>query len=249
MKSVKFRDYTYIGDPINAVRIFNEKKADELLFLDIEATSEKRWPSIELVTALAEECLMPFAVGGGIDRLQIIHDILSAGAEKVSINTHAYQNPTLVKEAASRFGSQSILVSIDVKANLMGKQTVFVESGTRNTRLRPVEYAQRMADLGAGELLVNSIDRDGTMKGYDVALIREVADAVSIPVVAVGGAGGIADLREAVDLGHASAISAGSLFVYHGPRRGVLISFPTRDELANTFAQSPPDQSHDSRAA
>lgn len=236
VKTIKFDKYRYIGDPINAVRIFNAKEADELIFLDIDATRENRKISLPLVEKIADEAYMPFAVGGGIQSLQDIRDIFAAGAEKVIINSSAYTNPSLIREAADTFGSQSIVVSIDVKRKLFGKNEVYTHGGIKNTRKDPVGYARNMEAAGAGEIMINSIDRDGTMEGYNIELISIISDAVRIPVVACGGAGNLQDFTNAVKRGGASAVAAGSLFVFHGKRRAVLINYPTKDELRQVFS-------------
>lgn len=226
VKTVKFKNPVYIGDPINTVRIFNQKKADELIFLDITATNENRCVSLDLIQKIGNEAYMPTAVGGGIKTIEQIKKILNTGAEKVIINTAAFLNPNVIKEAANIFGSQSIAVSIDVLNN-----EVYIFSGTKKTVLDPVTYAQKAEALGAGEIFLNSIEKDGAMKGYDIELIKKVTTAVSIPVIASGGAGSIKDFQEAIQKGKASACSAGSLFVFHGPRKAVLISYPSRKEL------------------
>ena len=238
VKTVKFENARYIGDPLNAVKIFNAKQADELIFLDIAASREKRTISVELVEKIADETFMPFAAGGGIRSLSQIREMLSAGAEKVVINTQAILNPRLIREASSQFGSQSIIVSMDVKKKAFGKYKIYSHGGTKATRLDPVDLAVEMQHLGAGELLVNSIDRDGSMAGFDLELLKRVAVAVTVPVVACGGAGHHKDLSSAVYDGHASAVSAGSLFVYHGPKRAVLINFPSKEELKSLFSST-----------
>lgn len=230
VKTIKFKDPKYVGDPINAVKIFNDKEVDELIFLDISATVEKKRPAIELITRIAGECFMPLAYGGGIGTIQDIQDILSLGAEKVSINTVAVETPELIRAAADLFGSQSIVVSIDVRKKLFGGYEVCIRGGKKATGLDPVAHAVRMEELGAGEILINSIDRDGTMQGYDTDLIKKVAGAVSIPVIACGGAGRVEDLGAAVKAG-ASAVSAGSMFVFRGRLRAVLINYPSIREL------------------
>jgi cyclase len=235
VKGVNFKNHTYLGDPLNAVRIFNTKEVDELVFLDITATAEGRTPDISLVEKIADECYMPFAVGGGINSVEQIREILSAGAEKVCINTAAIENPPFVSEAAKVFGSQSIVVSVDVKERVLRGNDVFTRSGLKPIGRNPVEAARQMQDAGAGEIMLTSIDREGTMKGYDIELTRNVADAVSIPVIASGGAGRLSDMADAVKLGGASAVSAGSFFVFHGPRRAVLINFPEKHELEALF--------------
>lgn len=235
VKTVKFKAPVYIGDPINAVRIFNEKQADELVFLDITASFEKRCVDADLIKQIANEAYMPFAVGGGITNVSQIRQLLSMGAEKIVINTASVLAPSLIKKSANMFGSQSIVVSIDVAKNFGGRYEVFILGGTKGTKLDSVEHAKHMQELGAGEILVNSIEKDGTMSGYDVEIIRRVSDAVNIPVVACGGAGKLEDFKEALIKGHASAIAAGSLFVFHGPRKAVLINYPSQTELKKLF--------------
>ncbi len=235
VKTIKFGDPTYLGDPINAVRIFNEKEADELIFLDITANKEERSIYIDVVKQIGDECFMPFAVGGGIRSIQTIREILSAGAEKVAINSYAVENPSFIKEAASTFGNQSIIASIDVRKKLFGKYEVLTHSAKKSTGIDPVDFARKVEKLGAGEILINSINQDGTREGYDYDLIKNVSQSVNIPVIACGGAGSLSHLSKAVYSGFASAIAAGSLFVFHGKRRAVLINFPTQKELWNLF--------------
>ncbi len=235
VKGIQFKDYQYIGDPINAVKIFNEKEVDELIFLDISATKENRTPRLEFIEKIADECFMPFAVGGGIKSVKDIREILYAGAEKVSINTAAVENPVLIKEAANLFGSQSVVVSIDVKKKRWGGgYNVYTHTGSKRTELDPVHWAIQAVELGAGEILLNSIDRDGTMQGYDLDLIGQVARAVDVPVIVCGGAGKVEDFGEAVHCG-ASAVAAGSMFVFHGRKRAVLINFPTSGQLESVL--------------
>lgn len=231
VKTERFGRQRYIGDPINAVRIFNDLRADELVFLDILATREGRLVSLDFVRDVGEEANMPFAVGGGIRSLESIRAILSAGAEKVVINTFAAENPDFIAQAADSFGSSTITVCIDVKSKRLGGQRTWTAGGTRATSYAPEQFARLAEEKGAGEIIVQSIPRDGTMEGYDLELVRRVSDAVTIPVVALGGAGAVEHLREAYDRTHASGLAAGSLFVFHGPRRGVLINYPDRAEL------------------
>ena len=235
VKSVQFKNYKYIGDPINAVKIFNDLKADELVFLDILASKEKRKISLDFVRKVGDEANMPFAVGGGIQTIQDIKEVINAGAEKVIINSYAVKNPDFIKEAAAEFGSSTIVVSIDVKKKLFGKQQVFVLGGTKGTGLSPVKFAQLMEEKGAGEIILNSIKHDGEMNGYDLDLIAEISKAVTIPVVACGGAGNLIDLKKAVNTAYASAVAAGSLFVFHGPRKAVLVNYPSKKELTALF--------------
>lgn len=235
VKTVKFKDPRYIGDPINAVRIFNEKQADELIFLDITASIEERCVSVTLMKQIANEAYMPFAVGGGITAIKQIRAALAAGAEKVVINTSSVVNPSLIKKSANMFGSQSIVISIDVAKNFWGKYEVFILSGTKGTKLDPVEHAKHMQELGAGEIFLNSMEKDGTMEGYDIEIIKKISDSVNIPVVASGGAGKLEDFKDAIYNGHASATAAGSFFVFHGNRRAVLINYPEKRELTVLF--------------
>lgn len=235
VKTVKFRDPRYVGDPVNTVRIFNEKEVDELIFLDIEASTEGREPLYELLSDIAVECFMPFAYGGGIRSLDQVERLNQLGIEKICLNTIAFERPEFVSAVADRIGSQSTVASIDVKRTFLGKSAVHVRSGRKNTSLDPVRHAVDMARRGAGEILLTSIDRDGTFDGYDVGLIGSVTREVDIPVVACGGARTVRDFGEAVRHGGAAAAAAGSMFVYQGPNRAVLINFPTRDELSEVL--------------
>jgi cyclase len=236
VKTVKFKNPAYIGDPINAIKIYNEKEVDELILVDITATVEGRRPSMDFLTEVADECFMPMAYGGGITDVDEIRKIFHLGIEKVAINSQAFEDPDFIARAADAFGSQSIILSMDVKRSLLGKYSVWVRSGRKDTKMDPVEYAQRMAEKGAGEMLLNSIDRDGTWSGYDIAVLKKVTDAISIPVIACGGAGRIEDFRKAVEEGGTSACAAGSMIVYQGQDRGVLINFPARADLEKIFA-------------
>jgi imidazole glycerol-phosphate synthase subunit HisF len=236
VKSVRFKDYRYIGDPINAVKLFNDLGADELAFLDILANKEKRSISLDFVRRVGDEANMPFSVGGGIRSIDEIRQILKAGAEKVILNTAAAENPDFIKEAADEFGSSTIVVSIDVKKTLFGKESTYIYSGNKATKYDPVEFAKLAEEKGAGEIIINSIERDGMMDGYDISLIKRVSEAVRIPVVALGGAGIEEHLKMAVIDGYASAVAAGSMFVYHGPRRAVLVNYPTQNELTKLFS-------------
>lgn len=235
VKTIAFKNSRYVGDPINAVKIFNEKEVDELVFLDITATKEQRGPHFEMIADIATECFMPFGYGGGITHLNEINQLFQLGVEKVILSTHAYDDPGFVQEAANRFGSQSIVISIDVRRNIFGRYYVYTHNGEQNTKMDPVEFARRMEDMGAGEIILTSIDRDGKMSGYDLDLLRRVSQILSIPVVARGGAGKIEDFTAAVTKGGASAVTAGSLFVFYGKHRAVLINYPDIQELERSF--------------
>lgn len=230
VKGVQFKNHCYVGDPLNAVHIFNEMEVDELILLDIGATSEKRKPNFQMIEDIASECFMPLVYGGGIRELDDIRKILEIGVEKIAINSYAFEYPEFVRKAAQEFGSQSIIVSIDVKKNVQGKNEVFIFGGEKSIGVDPASYAKKIETMGAGEILLNSIDREGTWEGYDIELIKQVTSAVKIPVIACGGAGKIEDFNQAVKSG-ASAVAAGSMFVYQGKDRGVLINFPTKVEL------------------
>lgn len=231
VKTINFTNPKYIGDPINAVKIFNDKEVHELVFLDITASTENRSPRLDFISDIASECFMPLAYGGGIRTVKQAEDVFNRGVEKIIINSYAIENPSFIHELADLFGSQSIVVSIDVKKNFLGNYLTYTHSGETKTRWDPVTWAQEAERLGAGEIFLNSIDRDGMMKGYDIPLIKSVSASVSIPVVACGGAGTVDDFGRAVQDGGASAVAAGSMFVYYGKHRAVLINFPDDDEF------------------
>lgn len=235
VKSIRFKDYRYIGDPINAVKLFNDLKADELAFLDIFASKEKRLISLDFVKNVGDEANMPFAVGGGIRTIEDIRNILKAGAEKIIMNSYAAENPDFIRNAAEEFGSSTIAVCIDVKKKLLGKHTTYIYNGSKAITYSPVDFARLMEDKGAGEIIVNSIDHDGRMEGYDIEILRNISKNVTVPVIALGGAGKLSDFKAVVQEGHVSAVAAGSMFVYHGPRKAVLVNYPQPDELNNIF--------------
>lgn len=234
VKGVKFKNHKYVGDPINAVKIFNEKEVDELVFLDISATIEKRKPNYELLADIASQAFMPFGYGGGLTSVNDIERLFKIGVEKAIINSGAAYDLSLITEASKVAGSQSIVVSIDVKKSMLGKYYVYTRSAQLNTKLDPVEFAKRAEDAGAGELILCSIDREGTGSGYDEKIIKDVTASVNIPVVVSGGAGNLHHFKQAVDAG-ASAVSAGDMFIFHGKHKAVLITYPEYDELVNLF--------------
>jgi cyclase len=236
VKTVRFREPRYLGDPLNAVRLFNEKEVDEIVILDIGATRRSRAPDFSFIGDLASECFMPMAYGGGIASLDHVSRVLSLGVEKVVMNTAAVEKPEVVSAAATIYGSQAVIGSIDVRRRWTGKTEGVTHSGTKSTKKGPVELARAMEQAGAGELLVTSIEHDGQMQGYDLDLIRQVAAAVAIPVIACGGAGNLDDIRLAVRDAGASAASAGSLFVYQGKHRAVLVNFPAQDVRERLFS-------------
>lgn len=230
VKSVKFKNHRYVGDPVNAVKIFNEKEVDEIVVLDIDATNEKRPPDFEKIKEIAGEAFIPLAYGGGITNMEQVNKLFYLGIEKVILNHAALQNPALVTAAASVAGSQSVVVSLDVRKTLFGKYKVYGNNGTVNTGMDPVEFALKMQDAGAGEIMLNAIERDGTYLGYDLTLIRSVSNKLKIPVIACGGAVDTGSFLEAIQQG-ASAVAAGSIFVFQRPHQAVLISYPSQQEL------------------
>lgn len=235
VKTVKFLNPIYIGDPVNAINIFNEKEVDEILFLDISATPDKRGPNFSLIENIASEAFMPLGYGGGIQSIYDIEKLFKLGVEKVILNSIAFFNPNLVSEASKIFGSQSIVVAIDIKLNFWNINEVWTLCNTFNTKLNPVEYAIRMQDLGAGELFLNSIDRDGTMRGYDIPLIRSISSCIEIPLIACGGASNLNDMKRVIIEGGASAAAAGSMFVFHGIHKAVLITYPEYKDRQKLF--------------
>ena len=234
VKTVGFRQPKYVGDPINAVKLFNDLCVDELVFLDITATPERREPDYERVRAIAGEAFMPIGYGGGVTRIEQARRLFKVGVEKVLLTSAALERPAFITELASEFGSQSIVVGMDVKKDWLGRHRLRSRCGTARTAWSPVDFAREAAQRGAGEMLLNSIDRDGAQTGYDLELIQSVSSAVTVPVVACGGAGSVQDLRAAV-LSGASAAAAGSLFVFRGPHRAVLINYPSAEELSAAF--------------
>ena len=232
IKTVQFGKRTYLGDPVNAVKIFNRKGIDELSILDIGATKNNREPDYDLLKDIASEAFMPLSYGGGIKTVQQIHDLLAIGYEKVVINTELVQNPDLIKLAANQFGSQSIVASIDAK-KVNGSYKCSIADGSELVDINPIDLAQKAEKLGAGEIIINSIDCDGMMTGYDINLVQCITSSVKVPVIAIGGAGGIDDLKKVLHEGHAHAAAGGSMFVYYGRLKAVLITAPSEQELTD----------------
>ena len=231
VKTVNFKNPKYVGDPINAVRIFNEKEVDELIVLDIDATLDKRGPDYNMVENLAAECRMPLCYGGGITTSDQVQRIIQLGVEKVAISSAAIANPNLVTEAAECMGNQSVVVVFDVKKKFIGdKYEVWTHNGSKNTGKCPLEFALQMERLGAGEIVINSIDNDGLMKGYDLALIEKIRGSIRVPLTVLGGAGSLHDIGQLIHKYGAIGAAAGSLFVFKGVYRAVLINYPNRKE-------------------
>lgn len=237
VKTVKFQEGKYVGDPINAVKIFNEKEVDELIVLDIDATVKGTEPNYKLIGQFAVECRMPLCYGGGVKTPEQARRIIGLGVEKVALSAAALADPALITRIAAEVGSQSVVVVLDVKKKLLGGYEVFTHNGTRGTKRTPVEAAREAQARGAGEIVVNSIDNDGVMKGYDLALAAQVRAAVSLPLTFLGGAGSLEDLGKLIETCGVVGASAGSLFVFKGPYRAVLINYPPqaqRDPLVAT---------------
>lgn len=241
VKTIRFRKPIYVGDPVNAARIFNDKEVDEVIILDIGAAKARTSPDFEYIRMMASECFMPMTYGGGVQCLKDAEKLFALGVEKVSINTAANCDPQLIREMSNRFGSQSVVASIDVKKNFFGGYSIRVFGGSRRVTAPILDHVQAIVSAGAGELLINSIDRDGTMSGYDEGLIEWIAGSVDVPVIACGGAGSLADFRFAVE-GSVSAVAAGAFFVFSGPHRAVLITYPERAKLEEVFNGFDPER-------
>ena len=230
VKTLKFTNPKYVGDPINAIRIFNDKEVDELMVLDIEASKQGKEPDYALIEQFAGECFMPLCYGGGVRTVEQAQRLFALGVEKVCLQTAALNDISLVTRIAERFGAQSVLVSADIKRSLFGKRQLYSAATGKAVAQPWLDFLKSAVAAGAGEVVLNSVDRDGTMQGMDLELIREASSALPVPLVAVGGVGSMADIRAAIDAG-ASAVSAGAFFVFHGPHRAVLITYPRYQEL------------------
>lgn len=239
VKTRQFKHPAYVGDPINAIRIFNDKEVDELVLLDIAASRTGRSPNLQLIEEVASECFMPLAYGGGVRTVEDMRGLLRIGVEKVIINSAALGDPQLISRAADQFGSQAIVVAIDVHKSkrMFGKYEVYAHLSGKGAGIGVGDYAKNAERLGAGEILLTSVERDGTLQGYDHELIASVAGSVRIPVIASGGAKDLQDLRQAILASGASAVAGGAIFVFHGKHRAVLITFPSPQELEQAFAR------------
>lgn len=234
-KTKQFKNPVYIGDPINAVKIFNEKEVDELVILDFNSTINNREIDYELLTEIASEAFMPLSFGGGVKNLEQINNLINCGYERVIINTAAIENPDVIKKAVTKFGSSTIIVSVDVKKDLFGRYHVYSNSGTMKSNLKLNEWIECLNSFSVGEILLSSIDRDGMMSGYDVDLIKHVSNIANMPVITCCGASNLSDFNNAVKAG-ASAVAAGSMFVFHGKHKAVLISYPSKSEINSLWS-------------
>ena len=235
VKTIKFKSPKYIGDPLNAVKIFNEKEVDEISILDISSNLNFQGPNFKIIEEIASECFMPLMYGGGISTLDHINKLFAIGVEKISLNSILHSKPEIVIEAAKQYGTQSIIASIDVKKNFFGKYEVITNSGTLNSKHDPVIFAIHMQNIGVGEIFLNSIDRDGLMNGYDLDLILSITSKIDIPLIACGGARNLDDMKKALSIGKASAVAAGSMFIYHGKHNAVLINYPNQKDIKNLY--------------
>jgi cyclase len=237
VKTVKFKNRIYIGDPINTVKLFNDKEVDELAIVDIDASQKNKSPDFEYIEKVASQCFMPLAYGGGIKTADQAFRLLGIGVEKVILSSAAIHNPAVINEIAMDAGSQSVVICIDVKKDWLGRYQVKTLNGTKKTNLDLVSFASEAVDRGAGELIINSIDRDGTQSGYDLDLLNKIISIVNVPVIACGGAGSLLDFSNAVKCG-VSALAAGSMFVFHGPHKAVLINYPKYSSLQDALGDA-----------
>lgn len=235
VKTVNFKNPKYVGDPINAVKIFNEKEVDELAVFDIDATVLGKEPNYSLIERLASQSMMPLCYGGGVKTVEQAQRIFSLGIEKIALSSAVLQNPKLITEISDRVGAQSVIVVLDVKKKLLGGYEVYTHNGKKSTGINPFKFVEEAEKLGAGEIVINSIDKDGVMKGYDLDLIAKVREKISIPMTVLGGAGSLGDIEKVIDVHGVIGVAAGSLFVFKGPYKAVLINYPTQLEKNKIF--------------
>jgi cyclase len=235
VKTVNFKNPKYVGDPINAVKIFNEKAVDELAIFDIDATVLGKEPNYSLIERLASQSMMPLCYGGGVKTVQQAQRIFSLGIEKIALSSAVLQNPKLITEISDRVGAQSVIVVLDVKKKILGGYEVYTHNGKKSTGINPFKFVEEAQKLGAGEIVINSIDKDGVMKGYDMDLITKVREKISLPMTVLGGAGSLQDIEKVIDVHGVIGVAAGSLFVFKGPYKAVLINYPTQLEKNKIF--------------
>lgn len=235
VKTVNFKNPKYVGDPINAVKIFNEKAVDELAIFDIDATVLDKEPNYSLIERLASQSMMPLCYGGGVKTVEQAQRIFSLGIEKIALSSAVLQNPKLITEISDRVGAQSVIVVLDVKKKLLGGYEVYTHNGKKSTGISPFKFVEEAQKLGAGEIVINSIDKDGVMKGYDMDLIAKVREKISLPMTVLGGAGSLQDIEKVIDVHGVIGVAAGSLFVFKGPYKAVLINYPTQLEKNKIF--------------
>lgn len=230
VKTVNFKNPKYVGDPINAVKIFNEKAVDELAIFDIDATAKGLEPNYSLIERIANQSRMPLCYGGGVKTLAQAQRIFGLGIEKIALSSAVLANPALITEIAERVGSQSVIVVLDVKKKLFGGYEVFTHNGKKSTGINPFDFAEKAQKLGAGEIVINSIDQDGVMKGFDMNLIEKIREKISLPLTVLGGAGSLEDIEKVIEKHGIIGVAAGSLFVFKGVYKAVLINYPTKEQ-------------------
>lgn len=235
-KTRQFGKDSYVGDPVNTIRIFNDKEVDEIVILDIKAARERTAPNYDLLRDIASECFVPLSYGGGVSDVETVQKLISIGFERIVVNTAAVNNISVIRDMTSRFGSSTIIGGIDVKKTLLGKKIVVTNSGAQKTKLTPLDWVLQLQESGVGEILVTSIDRDGEMTGYDLDLLNTITSKADIPIIACGGAANLQDLKAAYDAG-ASGAAAGAMFVYKGKHRAVLIQYPKPSEIKDAFSK------------
>ena len=235
VKTVNFKNPKYVGDPINAVKIFNEKAVDELAVFDIDATVLGKEPNYSLIERLASQSMMPLCYGGGVKTVEQAQCIFSLGIEKIALSSAVLHNPKLITEISDRVGAQSVIVVLDVKKKLLGGYEVYTHNGKKATGINPFKFVEEAQKLGAGEIVINSIDKDGVMKGYDLDLIAKVREKISLPMTVLGGDGSLEDIEKVIDQHGVIGVAAGSLFVFKGPYKAVLINYPTQLEKNKIF--------------
>lgn len=235
VKTVNFKNPKYVGDPINAVKIFNEKEVDELTIFDIDATVLGKEPNYSLIERLASQSMMPLCYGGGVKTVEQAQRIFSLGIEKIALSSAVLQNPKLITQISDRVGAQSVIVVLDVKKKLLGGYEVFTHNGKKATGINPFKFVEEAQKLGAGEIVINSIDKDGIMKGYDLDFIAKVREKITLPMTVLGGAGSLDDIEKVIDQHGVIGVAAGSLFVFKGPYKAVLINYPTQIEKNKIF--------------
>jgi cyclase len=238
VKSVQFKNHKYVGDPINAVRIFNEKEADELMLIDIDTTINNVEPNYKMIQNIASECRMPLCYGGGIKNVQQAQKIFSLGVEKIALSSILVENPNIISDLASKVGSQSVVAILDVKKKLFGGYEIYTHNGKNSTGINPIDFVQKIENLGAGEIVINSIDQDGTMNGYDLKLVEQIRKSTSLPLTILGGAGSLNHIGNLIQNYGIIGAAAGSLFVFKGVYKAVLINYPSfneKDKLINNY--------------
>jgi cyclase len=235
VKTVNFKNPKYVGDPINAVRIFNEKEVDELAIFDIDATVLGKEPNYSLIERLASQSMMPLCYGGGVKTVEQAQRIFSLGIEKIALSSSVLQNPKLITDISDRVGAQSVIVVLDIKKKLLGGYEVYTNNGKKATGINPIKFAEEAQRLGAGEIVINSIDKDGVMKGYDLDLIARIREKITLPMTVLGGAGSLEDIKKVIDIHGVIGVAAGSLFVFKGPYKAVLINYPNKIEKNTIF--------------